>query len=102
VHGVGSAGGDADQLLVGSGGNSRGRKMTLIDAIDQNIARHTIRDRVALRWLKMRCRRDPDFAASFEEELATLMNVKSIDWSQIDWEQVVKIVLMILAAFGVL
>jgi Tfp pilus assembly protein PilO len=50
----------------------------------------------------MRCRRDPDFAASFEEELATLMNVKSIDWSQIDWEQVVKIVLMILAAFGVL
>ena len=76
--------------------------MTLAQIIDANIGRHNLRERVALRWLKLRCRRDADFAAAFEEELADKLGVSAIDWSQIDWEQVVKIVLMILAAVGVL
>ena len=78
--------------------------MTFADLIEANAAKHSIKERIALRWLVRRCRRDADFAAAFEEEtwnhLAT--HRAKIDWSQVDWEQVVKIVLMILAAFGVL
>ncbi len=76
--------------------------MTMLQAIDANLEKQEMGDRVRLRWLRRRCRRDPDFAAAFEEELADKLGVSAIDWSQIDWEQVVKIVLMILAAFGVL
>jgi hypothetical protein len=76
--------------------------MTMLQAIDANLEKQEMGDRVRLRWLRRRCRRDADFAAAFEEELADKLGVSAIDWSQIDWEQVVKIVLMILAAFGVL
>ena len=76
--------------------------MTMLQALDANLEKHDMGERVRLRWLRRRCRRDPDFAAAFEEELASKLGVTAIDWSQIDWAEVVKIVLMILAAFGVL
>lgn len=78
--------------------------MTFIELVEANAPKQSIRERVALRWLLRRCRRDADFAAAFEEEVANhlVTHQAKIDWSQIDWEQVIKIVLMILAAFGVL
>lgn len=47
---------------------------------------------------------DPDFAAAIEAKVRREMDlpVGEIDWSQIDWVEVMKLVLMILAAFGVL
>jgi hypothetical protein len=96
---VGSAGGDANQLLVGVGGNSRGRKMTLLQSIDANLEKQEMGYRVRLRWLRRRCRRDQDFAAAFEEELAAKLGISAIDWSKIDWEKVMKIVMMIIEAW---
>jgi pantothenate kinase len=78
--------------------------VTFIELVEANAPKQSIRERVALRWLLRRCRRDADFAAAFEEEVTNQLvtHQAKIDWSQIDWEQVVKIVMMILAAFGVL
>jgi hypothetical protein len=78
--------------------------VTFLELVEANTPKQSIRERVALRWLARRCRRDPDFAAAFEEEVTNYLvtHQAKIDWSQIDWEQVVKIVMMILAAFGVL
>jgi pantothenate kinase len=78
--------------------------VTFLELVEANAPKQSIRERVALRWLARRCRRDADFAAAFEEEVTNQLvtHQAKIDWSQIDWEQVVKIVMMILAAFGVL
>jgi hypothetical protein len=78
--------------------------MTFAEVVAANIGKHDIKERIALRWLARRCRRDADFSAAFEEEVAERMGVhiSAIDWSQIDWMEVAKIVLMLLAAFGVL
>jgi len=47
--------------------------------------------------------RDPDFAAAFEAKVRRELELPAgdIDWSQIDWEQVLQIVLLILKMFGV-
>lgn len=47
---------------------------------------------------------DADFAAAIEAKVRREMDLPAgeIDWSQIDWVEVAKLVLMILAAFGVL
>lgn len=78
--------------------------MTFVDFVQANSAGHNLKERIALRWLVRRCRRDADFAAAFEEEVANQLvtHQGKIDWSKIDWAEVAKIVLMILAAFGVL
>jgi hypothetical protein len=67
--------------------------VTLADFLDKNIKQATtVRDRLRMRYAAHRCRIDPSFAVALEGELA----------EQIDWAEVAKIVLMILAAFGVL
>jgi hypothetical protein len=78
--------------------------MTFADVVLANIPKHDMKERIALRWLVRRCRRDADFSAAFEEEVSNHLktHLSAIDWSQIDWAEVAKIVLMILAAFGVL
>jgi hypothetical protein len=78
--------------------------MTFVDFVAANSTGHNLRERIALRWLVRRCRRDADFAAAFEEEVTNQLatHEAAIDWSKIDWAEVAKIVLMILAAFGVL
>ena len=73
--------------------------MTLLQSIDAAIEKQEMGYRVRLRWLRRRCRRDPDFAAAFEEELADKLGVSAIDWSKIDWEKVMKIVMMIIEAW---
>ena len=47
---------------------------------------------------------DADFAAAIEAKVRREMQfpVGDIDWSEIDWVEVMKMVLMILAVFGVL
>jgi hypothetical protein len=47
---------------------------------------------------------DADFAAAIEAKVRREMDLPAgaIDWSEIDWVEVAKLVLMILAAFGVL
>ena len=47
---------------------------------------------------------DADFAAAIEAKVRREMELPAgeIDWSQIDWVEVVKLVLTILAMFGVL
>jgi hypothetical protein len=73
--------------------------MTMLQALDANLEKHDMGERVRLRWLRRRCRRDPDFAAAFEEELASKLGVSAIDWSQIDWEKVIKIIIIIIEAW---
>jgi hypothetical protein len=101
VHGVGSAGGDADQLLVGSGGNSRGRKMTFAEACIERIGSQPLRPLQRIRAKAIL--RDPDLSAGFEAKVRREMELPAgaIDWSQIDWEQVMQIVILILKLFGV-
>jgi hypothetical protein len=78
--------------------------MTFSDWLEANLRNApTIRDRLRMRYAAARCRIDPAFAIALETELADQHGLTGkIDWSQIDWAQVAKIVLMILAAFGVL
>ena len=78
--------------------------MTLADFLDKNIKQATtLRDRLRMRYAAHRCRIDPSFAVALEGELAEQKGLTGkIDWSQIDWAEVAKIVLMILAVFGVL
>ena len=47
---------------------------------------------------------DVDFAAALEAKVRRVMDLPAgeIDWSQIDWVEVAKLVLTILAMFGVL
>jgi hypothetical protein len=71
----------------------------MLQALDANLEKHDMGERVRLRWLRRRCRRDPDFAAAFEEELASKLGVSAIDWSQIDWEKVIKIIIIIIEAW---
>lgn len=78
--------------------------MTFTEYVELHATAHPLRERIALRWLVRRCKRDADFAAAFEEEVANQLvtHQAKIDWSQIDWEQVVTILMIILRAFGVL
>ena len=63
---------------------------------------HPLRPLARLR-LKM-ILNDADFAAALEAKVRREMDLPAgkIDWSQIDWVEVAKLVLTILAMFGVL
>lgn len=76
--------------------------MTFAEHCVENLQRHPLRPIARLR-AKM-ILNDADFAAAIEAKVRREMELPAgdIDWSQIDWVEVAKLVLMILAAFGVL
>ena len=78
--------------------------MTFVELIEDKAKHEPLYRRIGLRWLARRCRRDPDFAACIEEEVANKLatHQAKIDWSQVDWEKVLEIVLLILKAFAVI
>ena len=78
--------------------------MTFVELIEDKAKHEPLYRRIGLRWLARRCRRDPDFAACIEEEVANKLatHQAKIDWSQVDWEKVLEIVLQILKAFSVI
>jgi hypothetical protein len=77
--------------------------MTFSDWLESNLKQApSLRDRLRMRYVAARCRIDPAMAVALEAEFAAQHGMTGkIDWSQIDWAEVAKIVLMILAAFGV-
>ena len=78
--------------------------MTFVELLEDKAKNEPLVRRVGLRWLAKRCRRDPDFAATIEEEVANKLvtHQAKIDWSQVDWEKVLEIVMLILKAFSVI
>ena len=78
--------------------------MTFVELLEDKAKQQPLHRRIGLRWLARRCRRDPDFAATIEEEVTSKLatNQAKIDWSQVDWEKVLEIVLAILKAFAVI
>ena len=78
--------------------------MTFVELLEEKAKHEPLHRRIGLRWLARRCRRDPDFAATVEEEVAAKLVTQpgKIDWSTVDWEKVLEIVLLILKAFSVI
>jgi hypothetical protein len=78
--------------------------MTFVELLEDKAKHEPLTRRIGVRWLAKRCRRDPDFAACIEEEVANKLatHQAKIDWSQIDWEKVLEIVISILKAFSVI
>ena len=77
--------------------------MTFVELLEDKAKSEPLGRRIGLRWLARRCRRDPDFAACIEEEVANklVMHESKIDWSKVDWAKVLEIVMLILKAFSV-
>jgi hypothetical protein len=77
--------------------------MTFAELLEDKAKNEPLHRRIGLRWLARRCRRDPDFAACIEEEVAVKLGTHqaNIDWSKVDWAKVLEIVLLILKAFSV-
>lgn len=77
--------------------------MTFLELLDEKVKTQPLPRRIGLRWLVRRCRRDADYAAAIEEEVANQLvtHQAKIDWSQIDWEKVLEILILILKAFSV-
>lgn len=75
--------------------------MTFADWLDENRKNaKTLRQRVRMRYAANRCRIDAAFAMTLEQQIAEQHGLTgNIDWSQIDWEKVLQIVLLILEAF---
>ena len=76
--------------------------MTFSECCLSHLKEHPLRPLARLR-LKM-ILQDADFAAALESKVRREMELPAgaIDWSEIDWVEVTKLVLMILAMFGVL
>ena len=75
--------------------------MTFAELLEDKAKSEPLTRRIGLRWLARRCRRDPDFAACIEEEVANKLatHESKIDWSKVDWAKVLEIVMLILKAF---
>jgi hypothetical protein len=75
--------------------------MTFAEACIERIASQPLRPLQRIRAKAVL--RDPDLAAAFEAKVRREMELPAgaIDWSQIDWEQVIQIVILILKLFGV-
>ena len=75
--------------------------MTFADWLELNVRNApTLRYRIRMRYVAERCRIDPAAASALEAEFASQHGLSGkIDWSQIDWAEVAKIILMIIAAF---
>ena len=78
--------------------------MTFSEWLEKHSTERDPELRIAMRWLMRRCRRNPEFAESVEEEVTNQMvtHQAKIDWSKIDWLEVAKIVISLLVAFNVL
>jgi hypothetical protein len=78
--------------------------VTFSELLEEKAKLQPLPRRIGLRWLARRCRSDADFSAVIEEEVANklVMHQAKIDWSQVDWEKVLEIVILILKAFSVL
>lgn len=78
--------------------------MTFVELLEDKAKHELLHRRIGLRWLARRCRRDADFAATIEEEVANKLvtHQAQIDWSTVDWAKVLEIVLLILKAFSVI
>jgi len=59
--------------------------MTFLEMIEDRAKHMPLHRSIGLRWLARRMRRDPDFAATIEEEVAEKMVTHSgkIDWSTV-------------------
>ena len=75
--------------------------MTFSDWLDSNLKNApNLSARLRMRYVAIRCRKDQAAAEALEAEFSEQHGLTGkIDWSQIDWAEVVRIVLAIIAAF---